>query len=108
MPVPFLPTTTPLPTFDLGEHVDVLAALQLAHADARLIDRGLDCGARCHPSTDAGGLKHVRDPARASDPSKSKPVHGRPAPAANPVPCHRFDARTRGRRSYAGAAGGVI
>ncbi len=23
-------------------------------------------------------------------------------------PCHRFDARTRGRRSYAGAAGGVI
>src|SRR5712671_4546953 len=26
----------------------------------------------------------------------------------HPLPCHRFDARTRGRRSYAGAAGGVI
>ena len=23
----------------------------------------------------------------------------------HPLPCHRFDARTRGKRSYAGAAG---
>ena len=26
----------------------------------------------------------------------------------HPLPGHRFDAKTRGRRSYAGAAGGVI
>ncbi len=31
-----------------------------------------------------------------------------PIRTLHPLPCHRFDAKTRGRRSYAGAAGGVI
>ena len=31
-----------------------------------------------------------------------------PIRTLHPLPCHRFDARTRGRRSYAGPAGGVI
>ena len=29
-----------------------------------------------------------------------------PIKTLHPLPCHRFDANTRGRRSYAGAAGG--
>src|ERR1700681_2080193 len=31
-----------------------------------------------------------------------------PIRTLHPLPCHRFDAKTRGRRSYAGTAGGVI